>query len=155
MHLYLLRHGVAEERTAWRGDDDLRPLTPKGERGVERVAALLTNAGVAPAVIISSPLARAEMTARIVAESLGAPVVTDELLAGPCLGRDLPGLLARVDGGDVMLVGHEPTMSVLLEDLTGARTAFKKGACARVDLDGPGAAAGVLAWLVTPGLAAP
>lgn len=154
MRLYIARHGVAEERSAW-PDDDLRPLTAKGVHGVEHVASALVAAGVAPRAVMSSPLARADQTARILGEALGAPVEHDERIAGMFAVRDVRAM-HEADGrpGEFMLVGHEPSLSMLLEELTGARVAFKKGACARIDFEVLAPDGGTLVWLVTPALAA-
>ena len=38
--------------------------------------------------------------------------------------------------GDVLLVGHEPDFSQVVQDLTGARVDLKKGGVAAVRLDG-------------------
>lgn len=155
MRLYLVRHGVAEERAGWFDDDDLRPLTEKGAEGVARVAAALARAGVAPKIIITSPLSRAEQTARILADALGAPVVVDERAGGGLRARDLAAMCgaAGADGHDVMIVGHEPDMGIVLRELTGARVTCKKGACARVDFEKLTDAGGTLVWLLTPALA--
>lgn len=153
MRLYFLRHGKAESRSSWGGDDGLRPLTADGEATMRREAVALSRLGVQPAVIITSPLARARRTADIVAEGLGMSdaVVEDERLAH---GFDARGLAAIVAGhypaASVMLVGHEPEFSAVVSELIGGgAVVMKKGGLARVDV-ADGTLRGELAWLLTP-----
>jgi phosphohistidine phosphatase SixA len=55
-----------------------------------------------------------------------------------------------------MLVGHDPDFSELASLLTGTDIAMKKGALARIDLDGPvEAGMGRLRWLLPPDLLDP
>ena len=51
-----------------------------------------------------------------------------------------------------MLVGHDPDLSDLLAELTGAvAIPMRKGALARIDLPGkPGTGEGILRWLLPP-----
>jgi len=60
----------------------------------------------------------------------------------------------RPPNATIALVGHEPTLSMILARLLGAadgeRLAFKKGGAALVDLpDGP-SAGGQLVWFLKP-----
>jgi phosphohistidine phosphatase len=60
----------------------------------------------------------------------------------------------RPSDATIALVGHEPTLSMILARLLGAsdseRLAFKKGGAALVDLpDGP-SAGGQLVWFLKP-----
>lgn len=64
------------------------PETPLSERGIEqarRVAARLRELGAA--LIVSSDLARARMTAEIIAEQVGAPLELDALLQERSFGE--------------------------------------------------------------------
>ena len=70
--LYLIRHGVAEERgDAW-PDDAKRPLTEDGMSRLRKAARGLARLGVAFDVVLTSPLVRARQTAEIVAGGLDA-----------------------------------------------------------------------------------
>ena len=66
MDCILVRHGIAVERDEWEGADADRPLTDRGAKRVEQVAAGLKWLDVQPTHIFSSPLVRAVETARIV-----------------------------------------------------------------------------------------
>ena len=71
LRLYFLRHGKAWSRADWHEDDDLRPLTDTGEALVRAEGRAMKAMGLAPDVIVTSPLARARRTAEIVAAELG------------------------------------------------------------------------------------
>jgi phosphohistidine phosphatase len=112
--------------------------------------------GLAPEVIVTSPLVRARRTAEIVAEELGLSerLVDDRRLARGLDARRLAEIVA--DHGEamsLMIVGHEPDFSFTVAELTGGgRVDFKKGGLARVDVQGPRLDDGTLAWLLTPAL---
>jgi len=152
IHLHLLRHADAGEPAAWEGDDALRPLSDKGRRQAERLASLLSRSKRPPGAIITSPKARAEQTARIVADALGLEIRFDERLAGPMDLEVLAAILEDAGAPEApALVGHDPDFSDLASELTGAPLALQKGSLARIDLPaGPSAAGGLLRWLVPP-----
>ena len=61
--LYLVRHGLAEERgDAW-PDDTKRPLTDEGISRMRKAARGLARLGVSVEVVLTSPLVRARQTA--------------------------------------------------------------------------------------------
>ena len=69
MEIYILRHGEAEVRESGRADGD-RKLTAAGKRDLKAVLKVARKLGVAPQVILTSPLRRAQETAKIAAEVL-------------------------------------------------------------------------------------
>ena len=155
MQLYFLRHGLAD-RSAWSGADAERPLTEEGALRMAREAESLARLGLEPEVILTSPLVRARQTAQIVAERLGleSRVQVDERLAADFGAARLPAMLAdHPEASSLLLVGHEPSFSETLGELTGGNLVFKKGGLARVDLDldEPGEPlTGTLVWLLPP-----
>jgi phosphohistidine phosphatase len=126
--IWLLRHGEAEADAA---DDSSRRLTAKGVRQAEAAGRTLAALGVEIDTVISSPKARAEATARVAAEHLGAEVELDDALRG---GDFDPAELAA-GRSDVLLVGHEPDFSRAIQLATGARIELKKGGLAAIDSD--------------------
>ncbi len=153
--LYLLRHAHAGDPEAWTGDDDARPLSAKGEAQAERIGTFLAGIDFRPDAFVSSPKIRARQTAEIVAGHLGLEVILDERLAGGFTPAMVDAILADHGGpGRPVLVGHDPDFSQLLAWLTGSDgTTMKKGAFARVDVQGPVATGrGTLRWLVPPDL---
>ena len=152
--LHLLRHAHAGDPTRWTGDDDVRPLSPKGRQQAERLGRWLARVEEAPDLFITSPRVRAARTAEIVAEALGVPVVVDDRLAGPLDPRTVTDVLAAAGRAErPCLVGHDPDFSELLGELLGVGAIpMRKGALARVDLPGPDveAAHGLLRYLIPP-----
>jgi len=155
MKLYFLRHGKAD-RSQWDGDDAARPLTAEGEEAMRREAKALRALGLAPDVIVTSPLARASRTAELAADGLGlgGRVVVDDRLAPGFDARRLEQVLtAHGPADEVMLVGHEPDFSATVAELIGGGDiVMKKGGLARVDVTAPVAGGGELVWLLTPPL---
>jgi phosphohistidine phosphatase len=158
VELYLLRHADAGDPETWDGPDAARPLSPKGEKQSERLGRLLAGIGFRPDAVLSSPKLRASQTADIVAGQLGVPVTLDERLASGVHVTDVEAILR--DAGDarrVVLVGHDPDFSSLLQSLCVApNIEMKKGALARIDVHRPaGPGTGSLRWLVPPDLLKP
>ena len=154
MEILFLRHGIAEARETWEGDDRARPLTGRGRKAMERTAVRLAELGVAPELIVTSPLVRARQTAEIAAAALGMDdrVVEDERLAP---GFDAGGLRDLLEDrpvtAAVMLVGHEPDFSEIISELIGGgRVVCKKGGLARVEVAELSFAGGELVWLLPP-----
>ena len=142
MRLYLLRHGAADW-PSWKGSDNDRPLNDLGVAETHRVAKGLHRLQATPDVVISSPLPRAGQTARLAAAELGASLIEDTTLAPGCTLKKLRRLLEAHPLEEVMVVGHEPDFSQIIEALTGARVSLAKSGVALVDLD-----AEKLLWLL-------
>jgi len=154
--LYLIRHGLAEERgEAW-PDDTKRPLTDQGIARLRRAGRALVRLGLTPDVVLTSPLVRTRQTAEIIAGAFSPhpPVVNVDALAP---GGALPTVAAEIAKHGrrphIFLVGHEPGMGELAAWLLGSRNAleFKKGGICRIDVDGGTLrGAGVMRWMLTP-----
>ena len=133
--LWLLRHGEAEPHDA-RPDADRR-LTRRGEAQSRDAGRALAALGISFALVFSSPKVRARDTALLACESLGVePVLHPPMGEGLDVHEALA--LAAAGGADArtLLVGHEPDLSQVLHDLTGARLQMKKGGLAGVALRG-------------------
>jgi phosphohistidine phosphatase len=150
--LHLVRHAHAGDPYAWVGDDDLRPLSPKGRRQAERVGAHLVRIDVRPDRLISSPKVRALQTAKLIGAAIGLDVDIDERLSGGCSLGCLDAVLGDSGARAPMVVGHDPDFSLLVSELIGASgVAMKKGALATIDVQRPlRAGAGMLRWLIPP-----
>ncbi|MDB5040604.1 MAG: phosphohistidine phosphatase, SixA [Candidatus Eremiobacteraeota bacterium] len=154
MKLYFLRHGEAGDPAQWEGNDAERPLTDDGRRRMALEARTMRRLELGVDRVITSPLLRARQTAEIVAVELKRKdrVVTDSRL-GPDFG---PERLAEIlrdnqDVHDLMLVGHEPSMSATIGRLIGGgRVELKKGGLARTDVPNPAQLSGELEWLLPP-----
>src|ERR687895_48335 len=108
--LYLIRHGIAEERgDAW-PDDTKRPLTASGIARLRKEARGLGRLGVAFDVILTSPLTRTRQTAEAIAASFDPrpPIVAVESLAPEGTYQTvLADLEKQVRRSRIALVGHE------------------------------------------------
>lgn len=116
-----MRHGPAEDRSASGLDAD-RALTPDGRERVRRVADLLQGQDEAPLLVVSSPLVRALQTAELVAaqtkvDARGGGVEVRRELAPAGRALDLVDELYAAGRRRVMLVGHEPDVTALVERL--------------------------------------
>jgi phosphohistidine phosphatase len=154
--LYLIRHGIAEERgEAW-PDDTKRPLTSDGMARMKKVARGLVRLDVAIDVILTSPLVRARQTAEIVAAAFDphpALVNTDALAPDATFAALVADLEKHARKMRLALVGHEPGMGELAARLIGSRhpIEFKKGAVCRIDVDEiPPSGPADLRWMLTP-----
>jgi phosphohistidine phosphatase len=156
--LYLIRHGVAEERGSNWPDDTKRPLTERGMDRMRKAARGIARTGTTFDIVMTSPLTRARQTAEIVAGAFDprpAIVTSDALSPGGSYSMLIADLQKSARRTRVALVGHEPGIGELAAKLIGSKTAieFKKGAVCRIDVEGmPPAGAGMLRWFATPRL---
>jgi phosphohistidine phosphatase len=156
MELYILRHGIAVERgtPGYKKDGD-RPLTPEGEEKMRQIADAMRGMDLTFDLILSSPYARAEQTAKIVAGELDEDVSYSNYLVPGANALELIGEINDERPQRVLLVGHEPDLSNLISVLiTGGSDAgieLKKGGLCRLTTEklvfGKCAR---LNWLLTP-----
>lgn len=113
MDIYLMQHGVATTEDA----DPSRPLTPAGRADVERVAERARADGVRVDRCVHSGKLRAEQTARILGDAVGAAVQSRAGLNPSDPARPVAAWLqaqARVSPeGAIALVGHLPFLDRL------------------------------------------
>jgi len=122
--LWLLRHAEAADGNP----DDERPLTERGIRHAEAAGLAMARLGTHIDVCMSSPKLRAVQTAERACAPLGLSVTIEPALSGEPF--DVHALTAGL--GDVLLVGHDPSFSLTLYDLTGAQARMKKGGLAGI-----------------------
>ena len=154
--IYLIRHGIAEERgDAW-PDDGKRPLTEDGMQQMRKAARGLQRIGVSLDVVLTSPLVRTRQTAEVVAAAFDPEphiVAAESLAPGGSYQAVMADLEKQAKKKNIALVGHEPGIGELAARLAGSRHpfAFKKGAACRIDLDDlPPTEPGTLRWFLTP-----
>ncbi len=122
--LWLLRHAEAEDGLP----DDERPLTERGAMHADAAGRALAVLEVHLDACLCCPKLRAVQTAERACEPLGVAVTIEPVLSGePFDVRELTAGL-----GEVLLVGHDPSFSLLLHDLTGAQSRMKKGGLAGI-----------------------
>jgi phosphohistidine phosphatase len=152
MHMLIIRHGPAEDLSPTGLDSD-RALTPKGRERVRHVARELVRLGEAPKVIITSPLVRAVQTARILQEEAGIKEGAFEehaWLGMQGRARELVDELVAKGEGDCALVGHEPELSQLVKELTGASVHMEKAMVVGVAFDKGKSAKSRLRFVLEP-----
>ena len=143
--LVLLRHGIAEEATPGKSDAE-RELTVEGRKKMEAIASGLAYVFPEAEAIYSSPAVRAMQTAEPVAKEYGLEIETSDALAP---GQSSRKLVGQVNVDYAIFVGHEPTLSKLMQDLTkiSGEVELKKGGCYGIAFDGESAR---LEWMLAP-----
>lgn len=140
--LWLLRHADAEPHGT--RPDAERRLTERGHRQADVVGVAIARMGVQFGAILASPKARARETAELALARMDDAqrelLELHPLLAGGVQAREALDLLDGVGaGGPSLLIGHEPDLSAIVGELTGARVDLKKAGLALVRLGAGGA----------------
>ncbi len=158
MLIILLRHGIAEDKSAGKPDAE-RHLTREGNEKMKRIAGALAELFPEAGAIYSSPLVRAYETAEWVAKAYddNLEIETTAALAPGHDPEEFRDLLRRGAAKHecAYFTGHEPHLTEFMLALTETQTAsdlsLKKGGCYGVELDDP-AATGRLRFLLAPAL---
>jgi phosphohistidine phosphatase len=133
--LWLLRHADAADGSP----DESRPLTELGRTQAHAAGAALARLSVPLELCLTSPKLRARQTAELACEPLGIEIVdTDELTGEPF---DAERVAVGIE--HALLVGHDPSISLALHDLTGAQVRLRKCGLAGIEQ-------GELVVLMTP-----
>jgi len=159
MRVYLLRHGIAEDKGRG-GKDSERELTAEGCTELKRILKVAAKAGVKPALILTSPYVRARDTAKLAKKYLGTE---EDLLETETLVPEAQPQMVWAEVCDhrkqesLMLVSHNPLMEQLVSFFLGTPTLqvdFKKGAIVAMEIANfRGEPKAVLLWAMTPDLA--
>ena len=149
--IVLLRHGIAEEATPGKKDED-RGLTSEGHARMKEIARGLANALPKAQVICASPLLRAVQTALWVSKGYNSRVNinTTDLLAPAASPKQFVELLRSIPERRVIVVGHEPNLTANMAALCGLdakKLELKKGGCYGVRIAPDGTA--TLEWLLS------
>ncbi len=129
--LWFLRHGEAVPHDS--KPDEARELTAVGENQATAAGQGLARLGVEFTACYTSPKVRARDTARLACATLGVEPEEVKAVGGDFGREDALELLEGHDGdARLLVVGHEPALSQVVHDLTGARVDFKKGGIAGV-----------------------
>jgi len=156
MILYLVRHGIAVDRTDPKSPAEAeRPLTATGVQKTRSAALGLRELGAKPDVLITSPYVRAVQTAEIFAEALGFSLekirVSDALKPAEN-PADILKEISHLRAKEVMCCGHAPHLDNLTALLAGARgpfTELKKAGMACFE-QSAGRGHWELRWVFTP-----
>jgi phosphohistidine phosphatase len=155
MILYLVRHGIAVDRTDPKCPPEAeRPLTARGVQKTRSAALGLRAMGAKPDVMITSPFVRAAQTAEIFAETLGFAVEkirVNESLKPAGNPAEIIKEITHLRARELACFGHAPHLDLTIAHLAGARTPFtelKKAGVACFEQSGHGAWG--LLWILTP-----
>jgi phosphohistidine phosphatase len=155
MDLFIMRHGIAEDRAA---TDAARNLTPEGRDETTQAGKALRKLKIQFSAVYSSPYNRTMQTAQLLLEGL-----QQEIKITPCdplaSGNDSNGLLQVISANStiarVLLVGHDPDLTRLISTLLSGQpntaVRMKKGCICKLSfLTKPAPAQAALEWLLTP-----
>lgn len=113
MELYLIRHGIAQERDSALKDED-RSLTKIGEDKIKEVAKRLYNLGLRFDGILTSPLVRSHQTAEIFSclQPTGKLQVSNDLAPNGSIHSWLNWLDQQQysHNSKLALIGHQPDL---------------------------------------------
>jgi phosphohistidine phosphatase len=148
--IVLVRHGIAEDKGT-KADAD-RELTDAGVEKMKEIAMALARIVPDADTIYSSPLVRAKQTAELVARAFDPPLAITETEALTPRARiaAFRELLSHAGGETIICVGHEPNLSMILNELTGMppdSVNLKKGGSYALRMTGPDAQ---LEWMLAP-----
>lgn len=152
MKLYLVQHAQAASKDM----DPERPLTERGRRDAEKVAAFLKPLGLCVDDLWHSGKTRAAQTADILAAAIE---VTRQTTAreGLSPNDDITAIREEIEAAqrDIMLVGHLPFMGklaslLLAGDASASTIAFRQAGI--VCLESSGENQWQINWMVTPEL---
>jgi len=156
--LILLRHAKSDWAAPFTDDAD-RPLNSRGREAAAIMGRVLTLAGRAPDLVLTSGAKRARDTADLAAAAGGwtAPVVVDPRLSPGSPGAVVAAVHARAGAaGRLLVVGHEPAWSQTVAVLLGGgRVRMTTGTAACLGVEAwealaPGAC--TLLWMLGPRL---
>jgi len=125
MILYLVRHGIAIDRTDPKSPPEPeRALTAKGVQKSRLAALGLRSLGVKPDAVITSPYVRAAQTAEIFAETLGfslGKISVSEALKPAANPAEILKEIAQLKAKEIACFGHAPHLNLLMAHLAEAR----------------------------------
>jgi phosphohistidine phosphatase len=145
MNLYFIRHAIAVEAgTPEYENDNLRPLTDKGKKKMQKIARGLKELDAEINLILTSPYVRAIGTTKILRKAFDLDkedILETEHLSPVGYSDKLIDLINEkyADVENIALVGHEPSLSNLVSILvTGdpnLALTLKKGGICRLSVD--------------------
>lgn len=136
LQLMVMRHGKSDWEVPVGSDHD-RPLAVRGIRSARLMGRLLTACNLNPDLVVASTASRARTTALLAVESgkWDVQLVEENAIYNGGIRSVLDALSRHARRFPrVLIVGHEPTSSMLVAELTGARVEMKTASVAAVGL---------------------
>lgn len=134
--LLVLRHA----KSSWNDpalDDHERPLNKRGRRDGPRIGAFVRKNGLIPDIVFTSDAVRARFTAEAVAEAArytGDIWLNQHLYMASTADILSPVRTVGKNAETVMIVGHNPGLEEVVEQLTGERQDLPTAALAQIVL---------------------
>lgn len=129
--LLIMRHAKSDWDADYATDHD-RPLSQRGVRSAQIMGRVLASKDLVPQAIITSTAVRARTTAELARDA--GRWQTNLFLEDRLYGASPRGVVEVVRNAPavdrLMLVGHQPTWSVVVDDLTDRYVDMKTGAVA-------------------------
>jgi len=153
--IYLLRHADASERKEGM-KDRVRPLTSLGAATISSVAKSIKKSTKEIDLILTSPFLRARQTADIVGNVFKAKDKireSENLVVSGDPSDFLDEIKGYMDLKRLLVVGHQPHLSMCISFLTGKNTeeiVMKKASLALIKIDDLKEGAGELIWIKEP-----
>ena len=159
INIYFIRHGIAGERENYATDEE-RPLTEIGDRKTNKIAQKLKQLGLHFNLILTSPLVRANQTAKILQANQLSSKIEKFLPLAP--GGDINLWLQWLEtwqpqeNRELALVGHQPDLANWAEILIWGETRevliLKKAGAIGISLPEVGSPIGnsQMFWLTAP-----
>ena len=139
MNLYLIRHSIAENISLDKKDFD-RELTSEGKSVIAKTSQAWKNYINQLDIVLSSPLTRAVQTAEIISSNLqtNQNLIKDNNLGTGSRTSDLIELLNSLEYENVAVVGHQPDLSIHVNNFCGTGSfnlVFPPAALAKIEFD--------------------
>lgn len=139
MNLYLIRHSIAENISIDKKDFD-RELTSEGKSVIAKASQAWKNYIDQLDIVLSSPLTRAMQTAEIISSNLqtNQNLIKDNNLGTGSRTSDLIELLNSLEYENVAVVGHQPDLSIHVNNFCGTGSfnlVFPPAALAKIEFD--------------------
>lgn len=160
--LYLIRHGIAADRTEFQDDFD-RPLTPRGIAKTSAIIQRLVTLGLCFDRVLTSPLVRAQQTAELFRGAGLCGLIEEFDALAP--GGNVEALVSWWSGSRpvqadeaIAIVGHQPDLGQWAEWLLWGQATekliVKKAGVIGMEVSPQGLARGMceLFWLTPPRL---
>lgn len=136
-HLFIFRHAKSDWKASFESDHE-RPLAKRGVKAARLMGRFVERTDQVPEQVLSSTAVRARRTADLAIEagSWQCQVEYVDSLYGATTLSSIALVQAQDDSlSSLMIVGHQPTLSELIAELSGGSwVRFPTAALARIDL---------------------
>lgn len=154
MEIYLMQHGpnLPLEQDSQEG------LSSEGAKVVTRTGVALARLGLRPGLMVSSPKARAQQSAGIMARALNYDLeeilIDDQMKAMSEPGDTLQFLATHQEQAPLLVVGHLPNLAKVAAGLLSAggqaSVDFQRGGVCAIEVDELPRGKGKLLWYLPP-----